>query len=409
MWELLWGVHCELQALHYVTQGPAPEKDADNALVSDLTIDTWKVVHEDDPESGENFIVEEYEGQKPMERTGEQKYLGFILSNKGDNLANIRNMQKKSKGIIRTIFNKLNNLKLGRYYFECALVFMKSMLRSSILFACETYYNLKDSEIKQLESIEENFLRELFKTPRSCPIAQLYLEGGLIPAKFEIIKIRLLFLKNILGQNENCMLFKFFKLQLESSAKGDWTTECLKNLSELKIEESLESISKMTDFQFKNLLNKKIKENAFLYLIGKQGKKGGDIRYSEIQMTEYLQPNSKIHSNEMKRDIFALRNKMVKIPGNFASSEEKQFFCKCGESENTKHLYECKVINSEEPVIKFEEIYSNNIQSIYEVNRRFQQNMNLREEIMKEIENEKNQNPHVIVLNDPLYSLYRNG
>ena len=74
-----------------------------------------------------------------------------------------------------------------------------------------------------------------------------------------------------------------------------------------------------------------------------------------------------------------------------------------------EHLYECKVINSEEPEIKYEEIYSNNIQSIYEVNKRFQQNMNLREEFIKEFENEQNQNPHVIVLNDPLYSLYRNG
>ena len=35
--------------------------------------------------------------------------------------------------------------------------------------------------------------------------------------------------------------------------------------------------------------------------------------------------------------------------------------------------------------------------------------MNLREEFMKEIENEENQNPHVIVLNDPLYSLNING
>ena len=76
-----------------------------------------------------------------------------------------------------------------------------------------------------------------------------------------------------MGQKENSMLYKFFKLQLESSVKGDWTTECLKNLSDLKIEESLESISKMTDFQFKSLLNKKIKENAFLYMIGYKVKK----------------------------------------------------------------------------------------------------------------------------------------
>ena len=33
----------------------------------------------------------------------EQKYLGFVLSNKGDNMVNINNMKKKSKGIIRRI------------------------------------------------------------------------------------------------------------------------------------------------------------------------------------------------------------------------------------------------------------------------------------------------------------------
>ena len=144
----------------------------------------------------------------------EQKYLGFVLSNKGDNMVNINHMKTKSKGIIWRIFNKLNSLNLGCYYFECALVFMKCMLRSSILFACESYYNLKETEIRQLERIEEGFLRELLKTSQGCPITQLYLECGLIPARFEIFKTRLLYLKYILSQNQDSMLYKFFKIQL---------------------------------------------------------------------------------------------------------------------------------------------------------------------------------------------------
>ena len=62
------------------------------------------------------------------------------------------------------------------------------MLRSSILYACETYYNLKETEIRQIERIEEGFLRQLFKTPKGCPIAQLYLEAGYIPARFAIFQ-----------------------------------------------------------------------------------------------------------------------------------------------------------------------------------------------------------------------------
>ena len=110
---------------------------------------------------------------------------------------------------------------MGKYYFESALVLMNAMLRSSILYACETYYNLKEGEIRQLERIEEQFLTELLKTSQGCPIVQLYLELGQIPARYEIIKIRLLFLKYILDQNPSSMIFKYFELQLESSGKGD--------------------------------------------------------------------------------------------------------------------------------------------------------------------------------------------
>ena len=52
-------------------------------------------------------------------------------------MVNIRHIKKKSKGIRRRIFNTLNSLNLKRYYYERALVMMKAMLRSSILYACE--------------------------------------------------------------------------------------------------------------------------------------------------------------------------------------------------------------------------------------------------------------------------------
>ena len=112
-------------------------------------------------------------------------------------MVNINHIKKKAKGTIRRIFNRLNSLNLQKYYFECAIVFMNTMLRCSILFACETYYNLKESELRQLERIEERFLRELLKTSTGCPITQLYLEVGQYPARYEIFKIRILYLKYI--------------------------------------------------------------------------------------------------------------------------------------------------------------------------------------------------------------------
>ena len=61
-------------------------------------------------------------------------------------------------------------------------------------------YNLKESEIRQIERIEENFIRKVLNTSKGCPIVQLYLEMGHIPARIEIQKMRCLFLHYILQQ-----------------------------------------------------------------------------------------------------------------------------------------------------------------------------------------------------------------
>ena len=384
-------------------------KEVETILHSALTVDKWAVSYIDIPEVGEDQLKETFEGQVQIEQTDQQKYLGFVLSRTGDNMVNINHIKKKSKGIRRRIFNRLNSLTLNHYYFECALVMMNAMLRSSILYACETYYDLKEQEIRNLERIEEEFLRELLKTTKGCPITQIYLEVGLIPARFEIIRIRLLFLKNILNQSEESMIVKFFKLQIESPVKGDWAATCLENLNYLQIEESLEEIKEMSDHKYKRILKERIKKAAYEYLTGKQRSKGGDIYYSDIQMAEYLLPVCRL-TNEVKRDIFAMRNGMTNIPANFSSQKIKFKCIGCQSDENMKHIYICKELNSEKPESEYENVYTNDVMKIHTVYKRFDDNMKKRENLIKELENEEKLVSHVIQTRDPLYRiLYSNG
>ena len=221
-------------------------KNTENCLNSELEVDSWKAEYKDDLDTGELELVEKCEGKIPLEKTEEHKYLGFVLSSKGDNMANIRQLKQKSVGVIRQIFNKLKSLNLGKYYFECALIFMNCMLRGSNLYASETYYNINENEMRQIERIEEDFLRQLFKTTKGCPLSQLYLESGQIPARFEVKKKRLLFLKYILNQTEESTVSKVFVLQIEQPKKGDWASSCMKDLEYLDISLSLDSIREMT-------------------------------------------------------------------------------------------------------------------------------------------------------------------
>ena len=77
----------------------------------------------------------------------------------------------------------------------------KGVIRGSILYACDMYYNIKENELRQLERIEEEFLRKIFKTTRGCPITQLYLEIAQHPARFEVRQISLIYLKYILEES----------------------------------------------------------------------------------------------------------------------------------------------------------------------------------------------------------------
>ena len=139
-------------------------KNTTDVINSSLYVDKWTVEHRDNVETGDTDLVESFSGQVEIGKCQETKYLGFILSSSGDNLVNTTSIRNKSIGITKQIFTKLNSLKLQKYYFECGIIFMNVMLRSSILYACETYYNMKDNEIRQLERIKEAFMRKLLDT-----------------------------------------------------------------------------------------------------------------------------------------------------------------------------------------------------------------------------------------------------
>ena len=124
------------------------------AVISNaLVVDNWKVQYVPDDKTGEPKLSEWYDGKIEIDQVPKQKYLGFVISNQGNNMANIQELKNKSIGIIRKIMEKLNSLKLKKYYFECALIFMNVILRGSILYAAETYYNLTEKELRIIERI----------------------------------------------------------------------------------------------------------------------------------------------------------------------------------------------------------------------------------------------------------------
>ena len=346
-----------------------------------LNVDNWNTKHVENKTTGGHDLVETYEGKIEMEKTDEYKYLGFIISCSGNNMVNIRKVKNKSIGVIQTIFAKLSSLNLNQYYFECGKILMNSILRGTILYASDMYYDLKENEVRQIERIEESFMRKLLKTNKGCPISSLYLEIGQTPARFEIMKMRLLYLKYILEQPETSNVLQMLRMQLKIPSSGDWASTCVKNLEYLDLKISFEEIKKLPKKTFKNMIKERINQVSLEYLIEKRGKKGREIEYSCLEMSEYLLPFNSNLTTEEKCEIFAVRNRMVNIPFNFSSNCE--YKCECGEKEDMNHIYQCDLYCKEEdrPIMPYEQIFNGNMKQQIYVYKKFKQNLEKREQL----------------------------
>ena len=117
--------------------------------------------------------------------------------------------------------------------------------------------------MRQIERIEEGYMRQLLKNSRGCSIAQIYLELGQVPVRFDIFKLKLFFLKYILNEDEGSLIYKLFYLQVQNPSKGDWASSCKESLQQLKIYLSFEEIKLMSSLKFKIVVCIQIREEAF--------------------------------------------------------------------------------------------------------------------------------------------------
>ena len=174
------------------------------------------------------------------------------------------------------------------------------------------------------------------------------------------MKMRIMFLKDILDVDEESMIHKFLMLQHEQPTKGDWVSTCKENLKQLELPESFDEITSITRNKFGNMLNEKIRTVALKYLIDKQGQKGSEIEHFSIQMADYLSPNNTGLTIEEKQSMFSVINRMEKISYNFSHKKEIDQ-CFCGQTETMEHIYLCEIFNTEKPKLSYRHLFVGNL------------------------------------------------
>ena len=134
--------------------------------------------------------------------------------------------------------------------------------------------------------------------------------------------------------------------QIEDPVKNDFYSTVCAILAEVNINQSQEEIKQMTQNQFKSLVKEKCKQAAFSNLIEKQkaGSKGRDIKYSFLEMADYLLPQARISIKD-QRELFAIRSRTNPLGANMGKIE----YCvtKCGEILNNSHIFQCPLLNKQ--------------------------------------------------------------
>ena len=183
-----------------------------------------------------------------------ETYLGDVVCSSGSNNRNINRKVTIGIGAVSQIISMLNQVSLGHYYFEIALVMRETMLISKIVSNSEVWYNISKDQYSKLERIDEMFIRRIFNLPISVPKESLYIETGALSIKYLIKIRRMMYLWQLLHTDKKELKFKFYSAQSLECSKDDWVEQVRKDKVELNLQVSDTQIIMMSQDKFRRLV-----------------------------------------------------------------------------------------------------------------------------------------------------------
>ena len=136
---------------------------------------------------------------------------------------------------------------------------------------------------------------------------------------------------------------------MKSPSKDDWISQVLKEQDEFEINLELNEIQCMSKLKFKSLVQEKVKEKAFKYLMNKKDSRDSDnakgklSNYSTLAMNQYLTHKETEMSIDEKKWLLKCRIEDIDILSNRNWNKEDIRCKQCpNEVFTQKHLLLCK-------------------------------------------------------------------
>jgi hypothetical protein len=364
-------------------------RSCNSSLCRDLYVDSWKVKVETDMETGVSSQYEYYAGLEKMKLKQEQTYLGDVISADGKHSKNVQARKNKGLGVITQITQILDSVLFGKYFFEVAMVLRSSLLLSSLLLNSEAWVNLSDKDIRGLEKTDEILLSKILESESNTSNTFKYLELGIFPLRFEIMKRKLIFLQYILQQNEESMIFQVLKATCDNPVKNDFVKTCQKYLDCLNIGLTFDEISEMSKYRFKQLVKQKTEEAGFAYLIKEKNKqkKISHLNYVKLEMQEYLLEGNR--NTKISKLIFKARGRNLDIKTHKKWRYEDKICVGCNRNEESEEEFlACEGFCGENDIlvdkISYSWLFGDSVDKMVIVAKEIRKRLNLRKKILDE-------------------------
>ena len=245
----------------------------------------------------------------------------------------------------------LDTVFFGPFFFETAIILRSSFLINSILLNSEVWYGVTKAETEELEIVDQALLKRILEAPSTTPTPMLYLELGLLPARYIIKLRRIIYFQHILKQRrKNTLLYQFLIAQIEEPKKNDWVS-CIirKDMVELEIQLNSNEIEEMNIEKFKNMCKEKVVKKAYQFLESKKlsHEKVRHIKYKNLDMAEYLKANESNFSVKERQFLFKCRVNDIDAKANRSWKYPDTYCIACNDQttiETGRHILECEVL-----------------------------------------------------------------
>ena len=293
------------------------------------------------------------------------KYLGDHVSNEWEILYTKR--WEKAQGYSASCQAMCSEMSLGYHVYQIAKLLYQSIFLNGTLINMETWPNCTTRRIENFERIEQTYFRKILKAHSKTPIEAIYLELGVIPFRFHLMKRRIMYLSSIMKRDNDEFIRQFILLQKEECYDGDFYAQTKRDMIDLSISDNELTLSKE---KLKTILSSKVNMVALNYLMNKakSHSKVNETLYNNCDGSEYFRDQR--FSPDLANLLFKFRTRTYLVKNNFRNNyKNMDILCPLCEKEDDKqeHLFQCAKIDMKNIEGEYIDIFSMDIDSLYNV------------------------------------------